>query len=320
MSQITLVDCAPQTGDFEQDLISGLSETPKTLPCKYFYDRRGSELFEQICELDEYYPTRSEISILRQHGSEIAATIGSGCALIEFGSGSGLKTEVLLSKLSDPAAYVPVDISREHLKLAATDLSRKFPDLDVVPVCADFTDEFHIPPERLNGSPRTVYFSGSTIGNFEHSDAIELLQRIAQLCESGGGLLIGVDLQKDRAVLEAAYDDSEGVTRDFNHNLLRRANAELGADFDLSQFDHLARYDEQHDRIEMHLVSRSDQQVTVADQTFEFTEGETIHTENSHKFTLQGFAEVAAQAGFHVRSVWTDPNEYFSVQYLVVDD
>ncbi len=320
MSQTALVDCAPRRSDFRHDVLSGLSRHPKTLPCKYLYDERGSQLFERICELEEYYPTRTEISILRKHGADIADAIGTGCALIEYGSGSGLKTEILLARLDEPNVYFPVDISREHLRYSAAALEEKFPEIAVVPVYADFTREFDLPPSLVNGSRRTVYFSGSTIGNFEVEESVDILRGMARLCGPGGGLLIGVDLQKDPTVLEAAYDDAEGVTREFNKNLLHRANAELAADFDVTQFHHRAIYNAERARIEMHLESRCDQRVTVAGRTFQFAAGETIHTENSHKYTLQSFADIAARAGWQVEKVWTDDRRYFSLQYLTVDD
>ncbi len=318
MSQIALMDCAPRSSDFRHDLLAGLSQSPKTLPCKYLYDERGSQLFELICELEEYYPTRAEISILQNYGAEIADALGSDCAVIEYGSGSGLKTEILLEHLHAPNVYFPVDISREHLCSSAAALEEKCPDIDIVPVCADFTRDFELPDSLVNGSRRAAYFSGSTIGNFEVGESIEILQGMARLCGRDGCLLIGVDLQKDPAVLEAAYDDSEGVTRQFNQNLLHRANAELDADFDVEQFQHRAIYNPQHARIEMHLESSCDQQVTVAGQKINFAAGETIHTENSHKHTLESFANIAARAGWQVKTVWTDDRQYFSVQYLTV--
>lgn len=320
MSQIALMDCAPRSSDFRHDVLAGLSQHPKTLPCKYLYDERGSQLFELICELEEYYPTRAEISILRNYGAEIADALGSDCAVIEYGSGSGLKTEILLEHLHAPNVYFPVDISREHLCSSAAALEVKCPNIDIVPVCADFTRDFELPDALVNGSRRAAYFSGSTIGNFEVDESIEILQGMARLCGPDGCLLIGVDLQKDPSVLEAAYDDSEGVTRQFNQNLLHRANAELDADFDVEQFQHRAIYNPQHARIEMHLESCCDQQVTVAGQKINFAAGETIHTENSHKHTLESFANIAARAGWQVETVWTDDRQYFSVQYLTLSN
>jgi len=320
MSQLTLVDCAPQADDFLRDVLDGLTDEPKRLPCKYFYDERGSQLFEQICDLPEYYPTRTEIGILQKYGPEIADAIGSKCAVIEYGSGSGLKTETLLAHLHEPNAYFPVDISREHLQQSAAAIDEKFPGLAVIPVCADFTQPFELPTELVNGSRKIAYFSGSTIGNFEIDEAIDLLEGMASLCGPSGGMLIGVDLVKARHVLEAAYDDSEGVTAEFNKNVLRRANADLDADFDLGGFEHRAIFNEADSRVEMHLVSRREQEVTIAGRSIHFDAGETIHTENSHKYTLESFAEIAAQAGLRVEQVWTDEREYFSVQYLRVGE
>ena len=232
-------------GQFLKDVVAGLTGTPKTLPCKYFYDERGSRLFDAICELDEYYPTRTELAILEQHAGEMAAQIGPTVMLVEPGSGSSLKTRLLLDRLEDPVAYVPVDISCAHLKLMAGDLEADYPMLEVLPVCADFTTRFALPKsQRQRPAISAVYFPGSTIGNFLPEAAERLLGWMGEVVGVGGGLLIGVDLVKDRRVLEAAYNDREGVTAEFNLNLLRRINDELGADFDLNGFEHRARYNE----------------------------------------------------------------------------
>lgn len=299
--------------------MSGLTGQPKSLPCKYLYDERGSQLFEQICELEEYYPTRTELSIMRSYGEEIAKSLGPDCVLVEYGSGSSRKTRILLDHLDDVNAYVPVDISRELLESTALSLDRNYPTLSILPVCADFTEEFSLPDFVETDARKVAYFPGSTIGNFTAEEAIDLLRRIAALCGPGGGLLIGVDLHKDVSILEAAYDDDEGVTREFNQNVLHRINRELDADFDLDQFEHLARHNPEHSRIEMHLVSNCDQTVRVAETEIEFRVGESIHTENSHKYTRRNFTNMATTAGFSVEAVWTDEREYFSVQYLVAD-
>jgi len=303
--------------DFLREVLAGLSKPRKELPCKYFYDARGSRLFDRICRLDEYYPTRCELAILRRHGPELAARLGAGCVLIEYGSGSSLKTRLLLDRLADPAAYVPVDISREHLLRSAGALARRYPGLEVAPVCADFTAPFELPPLRRRGR-RVVYFSGSTISNFGPPEATALLANIARLCGPGGGLLIGVDLDKDPGIVEPAYNDALGVTAEFNLNLLARINRELGADFRLDQFRHHAFYDAGHTRIEMHLVSLRPQVVRVGGETFAFAEGESIRTEYSYKYSLGAFRQLAGQAGLEVERVRTDDQGLYSVQYLSV--
>jgi dimethylhistidine N-methyltransferase len=294
--------------------LHGLRQPSKELPCKYFYDDRGAELFEQICELDEYYLTRCELAILERHAPEMAEHIGSGATLIEYGSGSGRKTLLLLDHLDRPAAYVPVDVNPRNLAAFARQLAERYPTLRVAPVCADFTKPFDL-PTKDRSSRRVVYFSGSTIGNFGPTEAVPLLANIVRLVGPGGGLLIAADLRKDRHVLEAAYDDGRGVTAAFNLNLLSHVNRELGADFDLDRFKHRAFFNESEGRIEMHLVSLADQTVRLDGETISFREGETIHTENSYKYTLDGFAALARQAGLRVERVWTDERGLFSVQY-----
>jgi dimethylhistidine N-methyltransferase len=249
---------------------------------------------------------------------QMAEQIGPRVMLIEFGSGSSVKTRILLDHLHDPVAYVPVDISRDHLQRTADDLSAAYPDIEVLPVCADFTQEFELPESERAPDHCAVYFPGSTIGNFRPAEALELLGRIAPLCGVGGGLLIGVDLQKDISVIEAAYNDDDGVTAEFNLNLLKRINRELGGDFDTDQFEHRAVYDEDRDRVEMHLVSQSRQEVSVGGESFAFTKGETICTEYSHKYTIDGFARIASGVGLTLRRYWTDERRYFAVLHLVV--
>jgi len=315
-SDLDLVDQAPARSQLLEEALAGLSAPKKTLPCKYFYDERGSALFDRICELDEYYPTRTELSIMEDHGAEMGDALGTGCRLIEYGSGSSLKTRILLDHLEEPAAYIPVDISREHLMRSAEAISQRHPEFEVLPVCADFTQPFDVPVSKEGADHTAAYFPGSTIGNFAPPEARDLLGQIATQCGDGDGLLIGVDLRKDRSVLEAAYNDAEGVTAAFNLNLLRRLNRELGADFRLDAFEHRAHWNEHLGRVEMHLVSQEKQVVQIDGQRIHFAVGETIHTENSHKYGLEEFAELAAEAGFSVARVWTDEPELFSVQHL----
>jgi dimethylhistidine N-methyltransferase len=303
------------TGEFLRDVLDGLAHEPKLLPCKYFYDARGSKLFDEICELDEYYPTRCEAEVLRRHAPEMADLFGPRCVLIEYGSGSSRKTRLLLDRLADAAAYVPVDISAEHLLLSARALSHRYQGLVIRPVAADFTRPFTLPPLPA-ARRRVVFFSGSTVGNFHPAEAAGLLAHIARLVGPGGGLLIGVDLKKDTETLERAYNDTRGVTAAFNMNLLVRMNRELGADFALERFRHSAVYNAAAGRIEMHLVSLEEQTVRVGDRTFRFQSGETICTEYSYKYSVDEFRVLAARVGFAVDHVWTDADRLYSVQYL----
>ena len=314
----TLLDCAPDLATFRAEVLTGLQSFEKTLPCKYFYDRRGSLLFDQICGLPEYYPTRTEAGIMQDHIGEMAALFGPDCLLIEYGSGSSTKTRILLDHLPHLAGYVPMDISREHLHQTAADLALAYPHLDILPLCADYTAGFELPAARRRVRSRAVYFPGSTIGNFHRDQAETFLKQIATVCESGGGLLIGVDLKKPAHILEPAYDDAQGVTAAFNLNLLRRINDELGADFDLDQFAHRAFYNALAGRIEMHLMSLCEQTAHLGDVTVAFAEEETILTECSYKYSLDDFAATALAAGLTVCKVWTDPEQKFSVQYLTV--
>ncbi|HEY0136854.1 MAG TPA: L-histidine N(alpha)-methyltransferase [Nannocystis sp.] len=311
---LPLLDLAPEAGDLRRDALAGLAASPKTLPCKYFYDDHGSWLFDQICSLPEYYPTRTELAISHQYAAEMAAACGPQVLLLELGSGSSTKTRVLLDHLRAPAGYVPVDIAREFLRSAADDLASAYAGLPVLPVCADFTRPFTAPV--LPARRTVVYFPGSTIGNFTAGEATLLLRNIGRLMGDAGGLLIGVDLRKDTAVLERAYNDARGVTAAFNLNLLTRLNRELAADFDLTQFQHRAIWDPGPGRIEMQLVSTRAQTVHIDGQSFAFTADEHIRTEYSHKYTLEQFAGMATAAGLAVRKVWTDRASLFSVQYL----
>jgi dimethylhistidine N-methyltransferase len=313
---IDLHDFEPEVDSFREEVVHGLQQAQKTIPCKYFYDAHGSHLFDQICELDEYYPTRTELSIMQQHAGAMAQLIGRGCLLIEYGSGSSLKTRVLLDHLQAPAAYVPIDISREHLMRSAAGLAAAYPSLKVLPVCADYTADFTLPLCHRPIARKVVYFPGSTIGNFDPVQAQKFLCHIAAIAGAGGGLLIGIDLKKDARILEPAYNDAKGVTAAFNLNLLHRINRELGADFQLHQFRHHAFYNEELGRIEMHLVSLQNQTVQIGETTITFTEDETIHTENSYKYSPEEFAVLAANAGFELQAMWTDEQRLFGVQYL----
>ena len=305
----------PHSRVFAEDVLAGLRAPRKHLAAKYFYDRQGSALFEAIARLPEYYPTRTEFGILERDGPAIAAEVAPGSALVELGSGSTQKVRRLLPHLRDLAAYVPVDVSEEFLRSEAEDLRADFPHLRVEPVAADFTQPFAL-PEDLAGLPRAGFFPGSTIGNFEPQAAAALLRHVAATFGAGARLIVGVDLVKDKAVLDAAYDDAAGVTAAFNLNLLTRINREIGADFDLDAFAHQAFFDPDHSRIEMHLVSRRAQTVTVAGIPIAFASGETIHTENSYKYTVESFRALARSAGWEGRAVWTDPDRLFSVHAL----
>lgn len=306
---------APADPVFLSDVRTGLGAPRKALSPKYFYDAAGSELFEAITALPEYYPTRTEVGILDARGPEIAALMPEKAALVEFGSGSTAKLRRLLRHLPDLAAYVPVDVSGEFLAAQAETLRRDWPDLVVAPVVADFTRPFAL-PEAVAMAPRAGFFPGSTVGNFEPAEAQTLLSRFGDILGPGALLILGVDLVKDTARLEAAYDDAAGVTAAFNMNLLKRINHELGGDFDLDAFAHRAVFNPEASRIEMHLVARRAQTVRVGGDSFAFAEGETIHTESSYKYTLDSFRALAADAGWHSVKAWTDDAALFSVHVL----
>lgn len=302
--------------EFLADVLRGLGAVRKSLPCKYFYDEEGSRLFDAICELPEYYPTRTETAVLREHAESMAALWPVGTALIEYGSGSSIKTRILLGRARDLAAYVPVDISCAHLHRSARAVARQHPGLHVVPVCADYTEPFDLPEAARGARHRSVFFPGSTIGNFTPREAVGFLKSIRRLVGPGGSLLIGVDLVKDHDILRAAYNDAAGVTARFNLNVLTRINRELDGDFDVSAFEHVAEYQPGPARIVMKLVSRRAQIVSVANAVFTFRTGESIVTEYSYKYTLERFSGVARRARFDVEKVWTDPAGLFSVQLL----
>ena len=298
-----------------QEILDGLRQDEKMISPKYFYDERGSQLFDTITTLPEYYPTETELGIMRANINEIADLIGPQASLIEYGSGSSLKTRVLLEHLIDQAVYVPVDISEEHLLESARQIRAEFPDLEVLPVVADFTQRFDLPNPTVMPLRNIVYFPGSTIGNFTHDAACELLEVMYHEAGEDGAMLIGVDLQKDPAIIERAYNDSAGVTAEFNLNMLRHLNREYGSDFDLDSWEHDAQYNPSRGRIEIRLINEDKQTVSIGGDTVVFEEGEGILTEYSHKYTLEGFAKMAEGAGFKVERVWTDADQLFSVQY-----
>jgi dimethylhistidine N-methyltransferase len=303
-----------QTSRFRTDVLAGLSRPQKQLPAKYFYDEAGSRLFDRITELPEYYPTRTELGIMLAHAAAMAARCGPRCLLVELGAGSLMKVRLLLDRLAHPAGYVPVDVSGDHLRSAAAALADDYPALRVAPLVADFTRPFELP--AVPAARRVVYFPGSTIGNFDPPETDALLRRVVRLVGPGGGLLLGVDLRKDVAVLEPAYNDAAGVTAEFNRNLLVRINRELGGDFDPSRFQHRAFYNRERSRIEMHLVSDTAQLVRVCDSVFPFHPGESIHTENSYKYDVSELARRAAGCGLRLDESWTDAQNYFAVLYL----
>jgi len=305
------------TTDDLREILTGLSHGRKAISSKFFYDEKGSRLFDQICELPEYYLTRTELAILRKHAAEIAESVGQQASLIEFGSGSSLKIRILLENLDRLSAYVPVDISRDHLVMAADEIAREFTEVEVLPVAADFTYPFDLPDPVETPVRNVVYFPGSTIGNFSPAAAHDLLRVMHHEAGENGALLIGIDLQKDKSVIERAYNDSAGITAEFNLNILLRINRDFGANFDLDKFHHCATYNEQFGRIEMYLVSACDQVVTIGDHHFTFAAGESLLTEHSHKYTIEGFAAMAARAGFSLEKSWSDTGDMFAVLYFL---
>jgi dimethylhistidine N-methyltransferase len=312
-----LVDLAPTEENFREAVLTGLARPRKAIPCKFLYDARGSALFERICALPEYYPTRTERCILWRQAPEIADCAGPHAQLIEFGSGSSDKTRILLDALR-PSGYVPIDISRDQLAAASTSLATQFEDLEITPICADYTRDDFIPALPWTRGARIGFFPGSTIGNFEPGEAEAFLGRCAAVLGRGAGLVIGVDLRKDAGVLRAAYNDAQGVTADFNLNLLVRMNRELEAGFDLDRFAHEAVYAEREGRIEIYIRSLERQRVPVAGRVFAFEAGERIHTEYSYKYDIAGFQQMAGRAGFYPVRAWTDPQRLFSVHFLRV--
>ncbi|MFW7377754.1 MAG: L-histidine N(alpha)-methyltransferase [Oligoflexus sp.] len=320
MNSVNFIDLKPDADHFLEDVWNGLSKQPKQLFPKYFYDQKGSQLFDQICHLDEYYPTRTEMAILEQYSEDIDQELDVKTMLIEFGSGSSIKIRKLLDQSSKIYAYLPIDISKDHLQQAAEKINQFYPKLQVTAICADYTKMRDFPdfPEE-KGLTRAVFFPGSTIGNLSKSEAITLLQNTRNWIGNGGILIIGFDLIKDKQVLINAYDDSKGVTAAFNFNLLERINRELNGNFQIKQFRHEARFNEAESRIEMHLVSMVDQTVEVGDRQFFFEKGESIHTESSRKFLVPEFDNMAKQAGFRMLRTFTDGQERFAVCMLKAD-
>jgi L-histidine Nalpha-methyltransferase len=304
----------------EQEILTGLKQPQKIISPKFFYDEAGSRLFDEICRQPEYYPTRTELDIMHQHIDEIVHLIGPSASLIEFGSGSSIKTRLLLDKLNALAAYVPVEISREHLSQVTQSLATDFPEIEVLPVCADFTQPFDLPTPKILPIKNIVFFPGSTIGNFSSKEAINLLRVMRTEARSDGALLIGFDLEKPKTLVEPAYNDAAGVTAKFNLNLLARLNREHSANFKLQEFAHEAIYDVDKKRIEMRLISLCRQAVHISGERIELNAGEYIVTEHSHKYSLDRFKSMARQAGFEPRQTWTDTNNLFCVQFLTAID
>jgi dimethylhistidine N-methyltransferase len=302
--------------EFLEDVLTGLSQQRKTLPCKYFYDQKGSRHFEDICNCPEYYITRTEMAIMSGAINEIAGIVGPQRLIVEYGTGSAVKTGFLLKHLKQPAAYVPIDIFSDYLERTAHEFAYKFPELEVLPVCADFTRPFELPQPGVDYSGKLLYFPGSTIGNFSPPQAEDMLRQMFSLCRSGDHALIGVDLQKPWHVLHNAYNDHAGHTAAFNLNLLERINRELGADFELENFVHRAFYNEEQSRVEMHLVSLRQQIVTIDGQSFGFDAGESIHTESCYKYGLQEIEGLGGSCGFLTQRIWMDQEQYFAVVLL----
>ena len=311
-----LVDLQPGPERIAADVVAGLSARPRRLPSKYFYDARGSELFERITRQPEYYLTRLEIALLESRMDGIAAAVGSNVHVVEYGSGSGRKTGSLLAGLPDPVAYTPIEISRAALLHSVERLEGLFPGIEMLPVCADFTRPVALPRPAREPRRRLAFFPGSTLGNFERDEAVRLLGAMRDTVGEGGQALVGIDLDKDPALIEAAYNDAAGVTADFTLNLLRRLNREIGSDFDLGQFRHRARYSRERRGIETFLVSQREQDVHVAGSAFRFGEGEAMQVETSHKYTDPGFAAMAEEAGWQVERGWNDPDDWFGLRLL----
>lgn len=301
--------------EFLLDLKQGLARQRKSISPKYFYDAPGSDLFDQICKLPEYYPTRTELSILQKHAREIALHLGPHAEILEFGAGSMQKVRVLLDAMDRPARYIPIDISAEHLHASALKMTKAYPHLQVEPLTADYTQDLVLPPDMPPEGRRVGFFPGSTLGNFEPLEALRFMRMCARTLQ-GGSLILGADLVKSPERLHAAYNDTQGVTADFNRNVLARANRELGANFQLDQFVHSAFYNAPFQRIEMHLMSTCQQSVQVGGASFSFAQGETLHTENSYKFTVDGLRQLAQRAGFTPGQTWTDPDQQFCLLWL----
>lgn len=314
--QVDFLDFEPRTQSILKEVLAGLSQTPKTLSPKLLYDKRGSEIFEQICFLKEYYPTRAETEILLQNSQEMAELIGPNALIIEPGSGAGEKVRPLLRVLDRPTGYMPIEISKDILLRMTDEFLDEFPDLPLYPICADFSQDIELSSQVRSAEKKVIFFPGSTIGNLTPAEAISFLKRYGKVIGDGGGVLIGVDLKKEKEIFEAAYDDSEGVTAQFNLNLLERLNREVEAEFNPSMFRHRAIYNEELGRVEMHLVSEADQLVKVNQTIFRFREGESIHTESSYKYSVPEFAELCAKARLSLKRIWQDRRRLFCVYYF----
>jgi L-histidine Nalpha-methyltransferase len=317
---VTFYDLSPREESFREAVLAGLGRPKKAIPCKFLYDARGSALFEEICRLPEYYPTRTEIGILEENAAAIAERIGRHCQLIDFGSGASRKARILLEALEEPAAYVPVDISRDHLIGAAARLAADFPLLPVIALCADYTRPFVLPPLPEGGGKKVGFFPGSTIGNLEPETAEAFLAGCMRLLGRRGAMLVGVDLKKERTVLDAAYNDRAGVTALFNLNLLERINRELDGNLDIAQYEHFAFYNSAMGRVEIYIRSLAQQEARIAGRRTVFERGELIHTEYSYKYSIAEFQALARRAGFSPGAVWTDAGSLFSVHYLCADE
>ncbi len=306
----------PETEDILSEITEGLTRPQKALPSKLFYDKEGSSLFDQITNLEEYYLTRTEVAIIKDNIKQISDTLGQECLLIELGSGSSQKIRLLLENLNNPSGYVPIDISEEHLLNSVRTLAKDYPGLRIMPMYADYTKSFNLPPFNFPYSKKVVYYPGSTIGNFSPVEAYEFLRRISQIAGPESGLLIGVDLVKDKRILHKAYNDKSGVTADFNLNILRRINREIGSNFNLNEWEHNAFFNSEENRIEMHLESKSEQLIQINGTRVKVARGESILTEYSYKYTIEAFRELVSDF-YKVETVWTDRNNLFSIQYLV---
>ncbi len=318
MKNVEVLDFQPKLMDFKEEIVMGLRKFPKQTDPKLLYDEAGSRLFEQITALPEYYPTRTELKIMSEFRHSISDRIGKDASILEFGSGSHKKISLLLESLQEPAAYIPVDISKSILKESVNHLSQRFPKLMIKGICTDYTKPFQLPIELRKAKKRVVFFPGSTYGNFEPLVGQNFLKRTAKLLQKGDGLLIGVDTKKEQRILEDAYNDSQNITAEFNLNLLKRINREHSADFNLDTFRHHALFNEEIGRIEMHLISTIQQRVSIDREIFHFKEGESIHTENSYKYEPGQFKKITEQCGFKQEAVWLDHKKHFSIHYFTV--
>tara|TARA_B100000886_G_C20425772_1_gene493903 strand:+ start:3219 stop:4190 length:972 start_codon:yes stop_codon:yes gene_type:complete len=309
-------DLEPELENFSDTLVTGLMKSPKSLPCKFFYDKRGSEIFDKICNLKEYYVTRTELSLLEKYSTEMLGLFGNDIHLVEFGSGSSKKIRKLLDSGKSIKAYTAIDISKEHLLDSCSTLADEYVDLSVSAICADYTRKLCLPTLPLNSYKKIGFFPGSSIGNFSQEEAVSFLKNAASALGSGSGLLVGIDLKKDTKLLEAAYNDKAGVTADFNLNLLFRAKKELGISFDLNSFQHQAVYNSNLGRIEMWLISKTNQSIEFRENKFVFTKGERIHTESSYKYSIDDIKELASSANYHISKSWIDANRLFSIHFL----